>query len=98
MSGPLGAMAAWFSATPMREHQGSRESVWGNAEAHQKLTFATLQGRGLGADRGELVPSSDSNYPSEWKQNKAKPACFYGSVRFADQNVTALIELSAERT
>src|ERR1035441_3559715 len=32
MSGPLGAMAAWFPATPMREHKGSRESVRWNAE------------------------------------------------------------------
>jgi hypothetical protein len=32
MSGPLGAMAAWFPTTPMREHKGPRESVWRNAE------------------------------------------------------------------
>jgi hypothetical protein len=53
MGGPLGAMAAWFPATPMGEHKGSRKSVWGNADAHQKPTFATLQGRSLGPDRGD---------------------------------------------
>src|ERR1039458_3102660 len=42
MSGPLGAMTAWFPTTPMREHKGPRESVWGNAESRQQLTFATL--------------------------------------------------------
>jgi hypothetical protein len=51
MSGPLGAMAAWFPATPMGEHQGSRESVGRDTEARQKPTLAAFQGSGLGSHR-----------------------------------------------
>jgi len=47
MSGPFGTMAAWFSATPMGQYQRARESVSGNAEAHQESAFAALQGGGL---------------------------------------------------
>jgi len=48
MSGPVGAVAAWFSATPMGQYQGARESINGNAEARQEPAFAALQGGGLG--------------------------------------------------
>lgn len=65
MSGPLGAMATWFPATPMRKHKGSRESVWGNAESRQQLTFATLQGSGLGPDRGGWFGHLIVTIPSE---------------------------------
>jgi hypothetical protein len=47
MSVPFGTMAAWFSATPRGEHQRSRESVSGNAEARQESAFAALQGGGV---------------------------------------------------
>ena len=49
MSGPLGTMAAWFSATPMGQYQRAGKSVSGNAEARQKPAFATFQGSGLGS-------------------------------------------------
>src|ERR1019366_9991598 len=78
MSGPLGAMAAWFPATPMREHKGSRESVWGNAESRQQLTFATLQGRGLGPHWGVWRGHLTVIIQSEQRQNKTQPACFNG--------------------
>jgi hypothetical protein len=38
----LGAMAAWFPATPVREPKGSRESIGGDAESRQKTTFAAV--------------------------------------------------------
>lgn len=82
MSGPLGAMAAWFPATPMREHQGPRETVWRNAESRQQLTFATLQGRGLGTDRGNQVCHLTVIIQSEQRQNKTQPACFNGIYSF----------------
>src|SRR5664279_3856871 len=78
MSGPLGAMAAWFPATPMREHKGPRESVWGNAESRQQLAFATLQGRGLGPGRRDSFCHLIVNIHSGQRQNKTQPACFNG--------------------
>ena len=65
MSGPRSAMAAWFPATPMGERKGTREGIGGNAEAHQKLTFAAFQGRGLGPDRGEWFRHLIVMLPSE---------------------------------
>ena len=47
MSGPVGAVAAWFSATPMGQYQGTGESINGHAEARQEPAFAALQGGGL---------------------------------------------------
>ena len=47
MAGALGAMAAWFAATPMGERQAARERIGGNAEAHQQPAFASFQGCGL---------------------------------------------------
>src|SRR5664279_1609148 len=78
MSGPLGAMATWFPATPMRKHKGSRESVWGNTESRQQLTFATLQGSGLGPHRGGWFCHLIVTIQSEQRQNKTQPACFNG--------------------
>jgi hypothetical protein len=57
MSTPLGAMAAWFPTALMREHQGARESVSGDAKAGQKPTLAAFQGSGLGPYRGVWRPS-----------------------------------------
>jgi hypothetical protein len=93
------AMAAWFPATPMGERKGTRESIGGNAEARQKPALAAFQGSGFGPHRGVWRGSSDSNYTIR-TATKTRPSqhVLMGSVRFADQNATAWIELRVERT
>src|ERR1019366_1799612 len=87
MTDSLGAMAAWFPATPMSQHQRPGQSVWGNPQARQKRAFATLQrsGRGLGGRRWliHLIVIIRSDYD----KNKTKSKCSKQARSFADHNL-----------
>jgi len=76
MSGSLGAMAAWFSAPPMGQHQGTGESVGRNAEALQEPPFAAFQGGSLGPHRRVRSAHLIVILQSELQQNKPNLKCF----------------------
>jgi hypothetical protein len=52
MAAPIGAMAAWFAATPLGACERPWESVGRNPEAGHKASLAALQRSGLRPERG----------------------------------------------
>ncbi|SPE38118.1 hypothetical protein SBA3_2780022 [Candidatus Sulfopaludibacter sp. SbA3] len=88
-------MATRFAARSMEEHQRSRESAGGNAEARHKATLAPLQGGGIGSRRESGAVTRLQLYNQIAVKTGPNSHVSIGSVRLADQNVTALIGIQA---
>lgn len=76
MSGPVGAVAAWFSATPMGQYQGAGESIDGNVDARQEPAFAALQGGSLGPCGRVWIQHLMVIIQSDCRSDKPPEKCF----------------------
>src|ERR1700694_452062 len=91
MSGPLGAMATWFPATPMGEHQRPGQGVRGNPKTCQKRAFTTFQRGGIEPD-GRRHDHLIVTIQSDHDENKTESKCCNQGRRLSI-NVTLVIEL-----